>query len=562
MRNKKVHITIIAIFIAIIGISLYYILKEPINLGLLKKPINLGLLKESINLGLDLKGGTQIILKPTERGGEEVTTQSLDKAMLIIMDRIDKLGISEPLVTKDYTNNIIIQLPGVKESERAEELIGKTAQLEFRLVTGTFISIKNQNFDTLKFDYEKGELVIDPDAEKVLLVDDINALISGNLYEIDGELLSDPESEEMLLVKYSGEDNQETDVEGSSTGDGSESNVDINIDPEKVIGKIIYDPGTGELLLIDYNDGSEVGEILVDSRTGAATLAEPALLTGDKLANVAAGYDTYGNIRVALSFKDEGVKIFEEITSENIGRNLAIVLDEEIKSAPYIRVAISNGEAEITGIDSIEEAKSIELVLQTGALPVNLQIEESSTVGPTLGRDSLNKGLYAGIAGFVLIVVFMFFYYKGLGLYSALGLIIYIIIFWGIISAIGAVLTLPGIAGIILTIGMAVDANVIIFERIKEEILKAKSPRIAIGDGFKNALRTIIDSNVTTLITAAALYRFGTGPIRGFAVILSLGVVISMVVSLLFTRSIIFMTAGIPRMATPGFLGVRRRSSE
>ena len=562
MRNKKVHITIIAIFIAIISVSLYYILKEPINLGLLKKPINLGLLKESINLGLDLKGGTQIILKPTERGGEEVTTQSLDKAMLIIMDRIDKLGISEPLVTKDYTNNIIIQLPGVKESERAEELIGKTAQLEFRLVTGTFISIKNQNFDTLKFDYEKGELVIDPDAEKVLLVDDINALISGNLYEIDGELLSDPESEEMLLVKYSGEDNQETDVEGSSTGDGSESNVDINIDPEKVIGKIIYDPGTGELLLIDYNDGSEVGEILVDSRTGAATLAEPALLTGDKLANVAAGYDTYGNIRVALSFKDEGVKIFEEITSENIGRNLAIVLDEEIKSAPYIRVAISNGEAEITGIDSIEEAKSIELVLQTGALPVNLQIEESSTVGPTLGRDSLNKGLYAGIAGFVLIVVFMFFYYKGLGLYSALGLIIYIIIFWGIISAIGAVLTLPGIAGIILTIGMAVDANVIIFERIKEEILKAKSPRIAIGDGFKNALRTIIDSNVTTLITAAALYRFGTGPIRGFAVILSLGVVISMVVSLLFTRSIIFMTAGIPRMATPGFLGVRRRSSE
>ncbi|MBE3088994.1 MAG: protein translocase subunit SecD, partial [Actinobacteria bacterium] len=360
----------------------------------------------------------------------------------------------------------------------------------------------------------------------------------------------------------SGEDNQETDVEGSSTVDDSQSNVDVNIDPEKVIGKIIYKPETGELLLVDYKDESELGEILVDSRTGAATLVGPVLLTGDKLAKVAAGYGTNGEIRVALSFKDEGVEIFKEITSENIGRNLAIVLDEEIKSSPYIKVPIPDGNAEITGIDSIEEAKSIEIVLQFGALPVNLQIEESSTVGPTLGMDSLNKGLYAGIIGFILIIVFMLFYYKGLGIYSALGLIIYVVIFWGIISGIGAALTLPGIAGIILTIGMAVDANVIIFERIKEEIIKSKSPRIAIGYGFKNALRTIVDSNVTTLITAAALYRFGTGPIKGFAVTLSLGVIISMMISLLFTRSIIFLMSGISRINTPGFLGVRRRSSE
>ncbi|GAH29949.1 unnamed protein product, partial [marine sediment metagenome] len=189
-------------------------------------------------------------------------------------------------------------------------------------------------------------------------------------------------------------------------------------------------------------------------------------------------------------------------------------------------------------------------------------IEESITVGPTLGMDSLTMGLYAGIIGFILIIAFMFFYYRGLGIFSALGLIIYIIIFWGSLAGIDAALTLPGIAGIILTIGMAVDANVIIFERIKEEIIKSKSPRIAIGDGFKNAIRTIVDSNVTTLITAAALYRFGTGPIKGFAVTLSLGVVISMVISLLFTRSIIFLMAGIPRMAAPGFLGVRRRSNE
>ncbi len=564
MRNKKVHITIIAIFIAIISVSLYYILTEPIKLGLLKEPINLGLLKESINLGLDLKGGTQIILKPTEREGEEVTSEKLEVAIGIIRDRIDRLGISEPLVTKDLSNNIVIQLPGVKDPDTAKEVIGKTAQLEFRLVEGTFISIKGQSWDIVKFDPKKsdpnkGQLIINPEADRVILIEDINTLINSGTVNIIAELVTDPETGELILVRP---DLVGADEENSDTEDSSKINTDINIDPEKIIGKIIYDPETRELLLVSGEDESEVGEILVDSRNDAATLVGPALLTGDKLAKAIAGYDTYGEIRVALSFKGEGIDTFAKITSENIGRNLAIVLDEEIKSAPYIKVSIPDGEAEITGIGSIEEAKNVELVLQTGALPVNLHIEESVTVGPTLGMDSLTRGLYAGIIGFILIIIFMFFYYRGLGIFSALGLIIYIIIFWGILAGIDAALTLPGIAGIILTIGMAVDANVIIFERIKEEIIKSKSPRIAIGDGFKNAIRTIVDSNVTTLITAAALYRFGTGPIKGFAVTLSLGVVISMVISLLFTRSIIFLMAGIPRMAAPGFLGVRRRSSE
>ena len=535
MRNKKVHITIIIIFIIIVGVSFYYIFSQPINLG------------------LDLRGGTQIILTPIKKGAEEVTSENLDKIIEIIGDRIDKLGVSEPLITKDSTNNIIVQLPGVKDPARAEELIGKTAQLEFRLVTGTFITIKDQTWDLVKFDPEAGELIIDPDADEILLINDINAFINGNTYAIIGELLDDPESGEKLLVEYVEEDSRDEDT-------GTESDTGI-IDTEKIIGKIVYDSETLELLLTDYNDSSETGEILVYSTSGAATLVEPTLLTGDVLANSAAGYDTYGEIRVALSFKGEGVEIFKQITTENIGRNLAIVLDEEIKSAPYIKVAITDGNAEITGIDDLEEAKNIEIVLQFGAFPVDLKIEESSTVGPTLGMDSLNKGLYAGIIGFVLIIVFMFFVYRGLGLYSTLGLLIYVILFWGVISAIGASLTLPGIAGLILTIGMAVDANVIIFARIREEAAKNKSTRVAIGYGFKNALRTIVDSNVTTLITALALYRFGTGPIRGFAVTLSLGVVISMVISLLFTRSFMFLMSGFPRFATPGFLGIKRESN-
>lgn len=544
MRNKKVHITIIAIFIAIISVSLYYILTEPIKLG------------------LDLKGGTQIILKPTERGGE-VTSEKLKIAMDTIRKRIDRLGMSEPLVTKDLlSNNIVVQLPGEKDPERAKEIVGKTAQLEFRLVTGTFISIKDQNWDIVKFDYEKGQLIIDPDAEEVILIDDINALLNSKPINIIARLVKDPDTGELLLVEPDEESDLEENSEDGDAEESSGADTGINIDPEKVIGKIIYNSETRELLLVSGENEEEVGEILVDSRTGAATLVGHVLITGDELAKAIAGYDNYGKIRVALSFKGEAVDKFSEITTNNIGRNLAIVLDEEIESAPYIRVPITDGSAEITGIESTEEAKNIEIVLQFGKLPVSLKIEESITVGPTLGMDSLTMGLYAGIIGFILIIAFMFFYYRGLGIFSALGLIIYIIIFWGSLAGIDAALTLPGIAGIILTIGMAVDANVIIFERIKEEIIKSKSPRIAIGDGFKNAIRTIVDSNVTTLITAAALYRFGTGPIQGFAVTLSLGVVISMVISLLFTRSIIFLMAGIPRMAAPGFLGVRRRSSE
>lgn len=544
MRNKKVNITIIIVFIIIVGVSLYYILTEPINLG------------------LDLKGGTQIILKPIQSDEDEALAESkLELTIEKIMQRIDRLGVSEPLVTKDYSNNIVVQLPGVEDPDTAKEIIGKTARLEFRLVTGTFISVGKERWDPIGFDYEKGQLVIDPDTELVLLIDDINSLAAGKTYNIIGELLIDPENEELMLVEYEPGDGQE---EASEEGNGEESsNNGSEIESVKVIGKLIYSQETAELQFAEYESGDITGEVLIDSRTGAATLVGPVLLKGDEhLARAVAGYDSYGSIRVALSFKDEGIEKFAEVTSANIGRNLAIVLDEEIESAPYIQVPIEDGEAEITGIDSIEEARNIEIVLQTGALPITLQSEEITYVGPTLGRDSLNMGLYAGIAGLILIVAFMISYYRGLGMVSTISLMIYIALFWGILAGIDTAITLPGIAGIILTIGMAVDANVIIFERIKEEIMKEKSPRIAVGDGFKNAIRTIIDSNVTTLITAAALYRFGTGPIRGFAVTLGLGVVISMVISLLFTRSFLFLMSGSSRIITPGFLGVSIRRSE
>ena len=412
MRSRTTNIIIAAVFLAILGVCFYYIYP----------------FQSSIKLGLDLEGGTQIILKPVESDTEEVTDESLDKAQLIILNRIDQLGISEPLVTRDYNRNIIVQLPGVDDPERAIDLIGKTAQLEFRILES-----------------------------------------------------------------------------------------------------------------FDENENPVLG---------------PVLMTGDKLSRAQAGYDPNGQIVVTMSFTSEGQELFGKITAENVGRRLAIVLDEEMKSAPNIRQAIS-GDAVIEGIPTLDEAKDIALVLQTGALPVTLEIQESQTIGPTLGKDSIQQSLLAGIIGFALIALVMLGLFRGLGAISVFALSVYVIIFWGILAALKTPLTLPGIAGVVLTIGIAVDANVLIFARIKEEIIKGKSKYIAFTEGFRNALKAIVDANITTLITAAALYRFGTGPIRGFAVTLAIGVVISMFTAIILVRAILFLIVN-SRAVTPGFLGVRK----
>jgi len=411
MQNKRIQIIVIVLFVAVLGVCLYYAYP----------------FQSSIKLGLDLKGGTQIILKPSEIGAEKATDVALDKAQLVIMNRIDKLGISEPLITRDFNKNIIIQLPGVDDPQRAIELIGKTAQLEFRILES------------------------------------------------------------------------------------------VDADNNPVFG--------------------------------------PVLMTGDKLVKASAGYDSNGRIVVSMAFTTQGQTEFAKVTSENVGKQLAIVLDGEMKSAPRIKQAIE-GDAVIEGIDTLAEAQDIALVLQTGALPISLEIQEVQTIGPTLGQDSLRQSILAGIIGVALIAIFMVAMYRGLGMISLIGLTSYIIIFWGILAALKTPLTLPGIAGVVLTIGIAVDANVLIFARIKEEIIKGKGKYAAFSEGFRHALKAIIDSNVTTLITAAALYRFGTGPIRGFAVTLAIGVVISMFTAILLTRSVLFLIVN-TRAITPGFIGVK-----
>ncbi len=266
-------------------------------------------------------------------------------------------------------------------------------------------------------------------------------------------------------------------------------------------------------------------------------LKDRTLLTGEYLTNAEVRIDTqYNRPYVAISFDDRGGKLFERITGENVKKRLAIVLDDNVYSAPVIQDRISGGNAVIEGQFTMEEAKDLAVVLRAGSLPAPVKILEERTVGPSLGRDSIRKGLLSMAIGGVVVVVFMVVYYGSAGIIADLALILNIVFIMAGLAAFRATLTLPGIAGIILTIGMAVDANVLIFERVREELRLGKTPRAALDSGYSKATLTILDANVTTLIAAIVLFQFGTGPVRGFAVTLSLGIVASMFTAILGTR--------------------------
>ncbi|MEG3068606.1 protein translocase subunit SecD [Syntrophaceticus schinkii] len=260
---------------------------------------------------------------------------------------------------------------------------------------------------------------------------------------------------------------------------------------------------------------------------------------------------------VALEFNKEGAKTFEKVTTANVGRTLAIYLDDRLLTAPVIKTPISGGNAEISGgYQSLEEAQEEALLLRSGALPVDVELMEQRSIGPTLGKESLDLSLKAGIIGVAAIFLFMLLYYRWPGVIADLSLIVYGLIVVGIFILINTTLTLPGIAGIILSIGMAVDSNIIIYERLKEELRAGKTLRSAIDAGFHNAFRAILDSNVTTLIAAAVLYFLGTGPIRGFAVTLSIGILVSMFTAITFTRFVLHLVARSRLVVNPKAYGV------
>ena len=366
---------------------------------------------------------------------------AVGQALETIRNRIDQFGVSEPDIRRQGERRLLIQLPGVKDTERAKELIGRTAQLEFKLV------------------------------------------------------------DERLPARTALK-------EGPPPG-------------TQILYQVTVDPDTRRKIEEPY---------LVKKRT---------MLTGAYLTDARVRFDQDDrSYYVAIDFDRKGARIFERVTGENIRKRLAIVLDDKVHSAPVIQDRIPGGQAVITGNFSAEEAEDLAIVLRAGALPAPVVILEERTVGPSLGKDSIDKGLVSMIVGGVLVVIFMIIYYKGAGLLADIALVMNIILMGAGLAAFQATLTLPGIAGFILTIGMAVDANVIIFERIREELRIGKPPRAAVDAGYDRATLTILDANVTTLIAALVLFQFGTGPVKGFAVTLSLGVIASMFTALVFTRTV------------------------
>ena len=400
-------------------------------------------LDKRINLGLDLQGGMHLLLKvDTSHLDGQAKLDACDRAVEVIRNRIDEFGVRETSIQKQGEDEIVVQLPGVTDRERAIELIGKTAMLEFKVVSNDTQKLKEA---------------------------------------IDGIV---PEGFELK-----------------------------------------YTPDENEPLLLE----------------------KQAVLAGDALTNATVRFDQsqFNEPIVALQFNASGAKKFAQVTAANVGKRLAIVLDGKVQSAPRIREAIPSGEAVITGRFDAQAAQDLALILRVGALPAPMYVEEERTVGPLLGQDSINKGVKAALVGCVLVFIFMAGYYLLAGLVSDIALLLNLIMILGglgllpvIFPGISATLTLPGIAGIALSLGMAVDANVLINERIREEIKAGRNLRAAISNGYSRALSAIFDSNFTTLIAAFLLFQFGTGPIRGFAVTLTIGLIASMFTAIVVTRVI------------------------
>ena len=407
-----------------------------------------------------------LLVKLSSEREQFIRDHAVEQSLEVIRNRIDQFGVTEPVIVRQGRDQIVVQLPGVKDPERALKLIGQTAQLEFKLV----------------------------DEEAMQKIDFYYGLIDKAL------------KEGRLKVNYTRED------------------LNRILRPQLPPGSEIYFWVTR-----DRNTGRTIKRLII--------LKRRALLTGDmvKTAHVRIG-GPYNEPYVALTLTSRGARIFERVTAENVGRRLAIVLDNVVRSAPVIRERIPGGEAQITGGFTYEEAADLAIVLRAGALPAPVEIIQNITVGPTLGRDSIQKGLMSGLLGGVAVLLFMIIYYRFSGFIADVALILNVLFLLAVLSLFRATLTLPGIAGIILTMGMGVDSNVLIFERMREELLLGRPPRAAINAGYDRAFWTIVDAHVTTLITALALFLFGTGPIKGFAVTLSAGIVINFFTAIFATR--------------------------
>jgi len=504
-----------------------------------------------LKLGLDLQGGMHLALEVDDPDGTmtaDAKSDMIDRVDRIIRTRIDELGVEEPLIQKVGRDRLIVELAGIADEEQAKGIIQTSAFLEFKLVLPTS-------------DMDQALPRMDRAVVADLGIDSIRAMgrdvAAGGGSGIEdllfGGTADDSTSAEdaAATAALSAADSAQAEADAAADALRPFTSL-LNVgDAEGTYLVALEDVAVAEqfLALAGVQRGMprdqvlQWGEELVGR--GARTykrlfvLEEDPFLTGDMLENATAGRDPqFNQSQVQFELSRAGGRLFQRFSGAHVGDYLAIVLDGEVMSAPVIRDRIgARGQIEMGAGTPLEEARDLALVLRAGALPAKLNIIEERTVGPSLGQDSIDQGQVAGLVGVVLVLLIMIGYYRVTGVLAVMALAVYVVLVLGGLAGIGAVLTVPGIAGLILSVGMAVDANVLIFERIREELTAGRATRTAVDEGFAHALSAIVDANVTTLITALILFQFGTGPVRGFAVTLSIGIVASFFSALFVTRT-------------------------
>jgi protein-export membrane protein SecD len=499
--------------------------------------------KKIINLGLDIQGGMRIVLE-VDRSNlpKEATGDLLDRAYTVIENRINGLGVSEPTIQKQGRDRIIVELPGFRDEGAASRVIGSTAQLEFNLLRDPA-------------DLDKAIKVVD-NVLKGQKVADTTA-------QADTNVQKKKEAQVKAQNLFGGKD------QAKDSAAAAESTNVAEGEKEQVSSLSDLLSGIGEQLGVLESNKAKVDAIL--RRKDVATALERSGLggsnflwghetrvvnasiyrmlyyvkshpemRGDAIKDARGSIDrsgfSAGAAIVELEMNNKGARTFARVTGANVGKYMAIVLDSTVYSAPVIRSKIPSGRAQIEGSFTMEEAKNLAVVLKAGALPAPVKIMEQRTVGPSLGQDSIRDCVYAAFIGTLLVFIFMMIYYKMSGIYAVVALVINLVFVLAAMAMVNATLTIPGIAGLVLNLAVAVDANVLICERIREELHLGKTVRSAIDIGYKRVFVVIMDSNLTMLIKAAILLWIGTGPIKGFAVTLMFGLLISMFTSLYMTH--------------------------
>jgi SecD/SecF fusion protein len=519
--------------------------------------------QKSIRLGLDLQGGIHVILRvKTEEIDDAARDGAVDRAIQIIRNRIDGLGVAEPVIQKQGQDRIIIDLPGYTDEERAEELIGSTALLEFKMLDNyENASLLLNKIDSAVYEYElalqeESTETVPDDGSDTISAEESTADTLAEELDILAELMGDSAAdsldfgfEETLDVS---EDTRpltmrlDVSLYNNRTATNWPGFV-VNKKDRLRIDKWLKLPQVVRLIPVDvefawstrseFRNNREVYELYL--------LKRKVVFLGKFLENISLGRDQFGGFTVDFKTSGDGLSRFAQLTGANLQKPMAIVIDGKVESAAFINSKIrGSGQITMGSSASVDNARNLEIVLKAGALPAPVEIIAKNVVGATLGADSIKKGFYSSLVGLALVLFYIAVYYRLSGIIADIGLIFNIFFLLAVMAGLGATLTMPGIAGIILTVGISIDSNILIFERIREELRTGKTVRASIDAGYQRAFVAIFDSHVTTLITAGALFLFGSGPIRGFAVTLFWGVSISLYTAFVITKAIFDVRKG------------------